>query len=455
MAIGEVISYDLRSEVYTEKGYLEANVKLNIKNSCIESIYEISLLLNPALTVKGVYNSIEQKLEFYQTIVSLKGMEDVKVNHIIVKLNEPILPQMIGCIEIEYCGGICGYSNAMQYIKDSISDKFSIIRPDSIAYPVIAYPSWESIMKSYNSKFSYKLKITVPKEYIVAAGGILYEIKDIGEKHSFYYESFKPTWRFDIAIAKYNILKDDINKICIYVLPEDERDATYILEEIHKSLKFYSDYFCELIDFRGLTVIEVPAGFGSQSSDFYIVQAAEAFNNKENIANLYHEIGHAWNVEVKKEVQRCRWFDEAFACYFEALAVRNLQNEKKFLEKMVSYRSAFIESTLEDKINFNTPIADYGKYEIGHNSYTKGPWVLYILHEMIGEELFRISIKRFVEKFRNKPADFMDLKESIEKSTGKDLSKFFQEWIYGVESSKYLIDNLTALQIIRKYTVDK
>jgi aminopeptidase N len=149
-------------------------------------------------------------------------------------------------------------------------------------------------------------------------------------------------------------------------------------------------------------------------------------------------------------VQRSRWFDEAFASYFQALAVRRFQGEEAFQQEMESDRETFRHRCTEEPKSASTPIADYGREELGDNSYTKGAWSLYVLNMLLGDEKFQPSIRQFLDEFSARPAGFSDFQAVVEKVSGRHLARYFSEWIYGTESTKLLLDKLPVEQMVQR-----
>jgi aminopeptidase N len=64
------------------------------------------------------------------------------------------------------------------------------------------------------------------------------------------------------------------------------------------------------------------------------------------------------------------------------------------------------------------------------NSYQKGAWVLHMLRHELGDEIFWKGMRSFYEKFRNKNALTYDFEKVMEEASGKDLSRFFHQWLY-------------------------
>lgn len=435
-----ISSYKLCFKIEPEQNFFIVFGNMTIKNETVENVKYINILLYYDLKVKSIKDNNNFNLHFTQEKVSLKDEEKYYVNNTRITLDNVIKPDEQVKLYIEYDGSINGYPNIMAYVKDTINKEFSIIRPDSHAYPIIAQPSYENILKSYNNTFTYNLIIDVPNEYTAACGGILKEFEQKENRNVFQYMSELPTWRFDIGIARYSIVEDrDIN-LKIFAFPEHKDNAENIVrKEIRRAFNLFTSLFGSYRKDNHFTVIEVKESYGSQAGDNYITMEEHGFGSDiTKLTHLYHEIGHTWNVKTKYEVQRTRFFDEAFASYFEALAIKKFYGINAFKEKMEFYRQCFIKSVNEDKINYDTPIIDYGKYEIGCSSYTKGAWALYVLNEIVGDVVFNRIIRTFLNRFKDVEADFNDFEKVVDKISNDNLNKFFSQWIYGIESSEEL-----------------
>ncbi len=446
-----VSHYSLQLHFYLKEGRLEAQVQMLITNNTEKPYAEIPLLLYRLLDVYQISGEKGELFDFTQTIVKFTDENTLQVNSLKIRLPQPLLPKTSLTIIVKYAGSIYGYPEVMAYVKDRIGEQFSLIRPDPFSYPMLSLPSWESVSLAYRSKFSYDIEAKVPAGYTVACGGMLEKITNQKDSVTYVYHSKKPTWRMDLAVARFKILKDESHQLFIYCLPEDEKGGNFVLNAMQKVIEFYTKCFGKVKNYQGYTAIEIPDGWGSQAGDYYFLQTAAAFKDSQRISEVYHEIAHTWNAKAKLEVQRCRWFDEAFACYFEALAIREFKGLEAFNQDLNQSREIFIQRAKKDRKNYDTPIAQYGKYEIGQNSYTKGAWVLYLLNQMVGDQEFQKIIRTFLSQFAEKPADFHDFQTLSEKVSKRNLDKFFQEWIFGAESSRLLEENISVSEMVKRY----
>jgi len=396
--IPSVNHYSLQLHLSLNEERLEAMACIRVMNETQKTFAEIPFILYRLLDVEVITDEQGNPLDFTQAVVRFVDQGKLQVNAVTVQLPKSLIPGDLVGITMKYSGSIYGYPEVWKYVQDSIGEDFSLVRRDAFSYPILAYPTMKSSHTVLYSAFTYDVRVTVPKGYIAACGANLVDTVHQGNTTAFSYQSKVPTWRMDIAAAKYSVLKDEEDKLFVYAFPEDEDGAVEVLEAMKRATHFYSDSFGQLRGYRGLTLIEIPNGLGSQAGDGYIVQTADAFKSPGGLRGVYHEIAHAWNVKAEPEVQHCRWFDEAFAQYFTALAFRELEGEKAFEDLMGHYGDAFAKAVQQDRRNYKTPIAEYGRNELGDNSYTKGPWVLYVLHQIVGEQNFNEIISQVLDQ---------------------------------------------------------
>ena len=425
--------------------------EITIKNITGYTQQNIPILLYRLLNVESVADANGSPLKFAQSIRTMEDEKSWQVNAVTIELLSPLAPSGTTTLTLDYGGYIFGYPEIMQYVRDRIDEEYSLIRPDALAYPMLAEPSSSGLTKAYESQFTFEIEATVPSGYVVAGGGSLEKTTTQGDSITYYYRGMSPTWRMDVAVAKFKTLEAKENNLRVMVLSEDEQGGVYMLQGMKRVIDFYSSYFGTVKKMHGFTAIEIPDGWGSQANGDYFLQAAAAFKDSQRISEMYHEISHMWNVRGKDKVRRCRYFDEAFGSYFESLAEREFRGEKVFIDDMEKSRDLFIKWVDYDKRNGETPIAEYWKEELGRNSYTKGAWSLYVLHQLVGENSFRNIIRTLLSEYADKPVDFKDFQGVAERVSKKDLKKFFDEWIYGVESSKLLADKIAIKDIVERY----
>lgn len=454
----ETLAYRLALRIDYEHKGIHGHCRLTVLNSSDKQIHNIPLILYPLLKVTSVKNEQAAGLSFSQRVLPFEDRKKMKVNYIDISTASPIAPGEERTISIRYEGQILGYVEAGHtYVKDRVRRDFTIIRPDCTAYPQIGYPSvksfYKTFLKALRKGFDYSLEVTVPKDLVVANGGKLVSKTYKNNVVTYAYENIKPAWRIDACVAKYNILEDNEKKLKVFYRGENKEGAKRVLNTLIQSMELYTNWFGPLKDYRGYAVIEVPAGYGSQVDVTCILQEADAFTG--DMYGLYHETSHLWNPGPLEDLS-CRFESEGLANFLQFLVAEKLQNEKGLLEKgLKKMRKEFHRRCKRNPKYKNVPMADYGKEDLTEASYSKGMIAFYVLYRLVGEENFIDIIRAFYQRYGQSGATLEDFVKIAKEKSKADLTKFFEEWLYGTESSKYVLNGLSIEDMAAKYQQSK
>ena len=441
--------YSLIYRIFPDEERLEGRVEVTVDNRTAEAIDAVPFLLYRLLDVQRVSDENGTPLEFVTDIVRDADDSNLQVNLVTVGLREALLPGASARITLKFAGSIHGYREVWGYVRDTISEEYTLLREDTFAYPLVSWATAES--RYLDRRFTYDLEVSVPRGYVVAAGGRRTGERVEGEREVVAYVSKVPVWRLDVAVARFSTRTNDDGTLAVYVLPGHEKGADRVLTAMEQSAELYGRLFGARGDLLGLTAIEIPADWGSQAGDLYFLQTAAAFEDPDRISEVYHEVAHNWNPRPRPAVQRCRFFDEAFASYFEALALGALRSDEAYLADLEANRRSFARSVDNDARSASMPIVDYGREEMGHLSYTKGAWSLYVLHRLVGEEPFREIVRRLIERSSKEGIGFDEFEQVAEAVAGGPLDGYFDDWFRGTESSRLLVEAVPIEEILARY----
>jgi hypothetical protein len=149
---------------------------------------------------------------------------------------------------------------------------------------------------------------------------------------------------------------------------------------------------------------------------------------------LAHEVAHQWwGHAVGWKNYHEQWISEGFAQYFAALYAERQRGEGAFASVLRQMRQTAIASSPQGPV--------YLGYRLGHLRnddrvfralvYNKGAMVLHMLRRLIGDEAFFSGLQRFYAEWRFRKAGTDDFRQIMEAASGRDLSRFFETWIYG------------------------
>ena len=442
-----------------ETGTLDATSVLTISNASGKAATTIPVILYHMLEVTAVRAPDGKGLRFTQQVVPMAGVKKRwLVRHVQIALDEPLLPSATLSLKIKYHGKLAGYVGAGRtYLKDHISRDFTIIRTDCFAHPRICYPSMPALLKSMRRDlmhgWDYLLEVTVPEQLVVANGGKLLGKSRANGEVTYSYRNIKPAWRIDMCIAKYGILEKDGTPAKVFFLSGHKAEAETVLDALVRSMEHYSKWFGSLSGLDGFSVIEVPSGYGSQTDVTCILQEAEAF--KGDLHALYHEVSHLWSPRPL-DPSSSRFETEGLASFLEYLLPEKLDAKAGSLQKGLALRRKRFRAQCQRNPKLRTtPIADYGKEDLTDASYTKGAIAFWLLYRLVGEKTFIDIYRSYYKEYGSKGATLKDFVTTVKRVSGKDLQKFFDEWIYGAQSSNHLLGDLSLEQILELYVVEQ
>lgn len=157
------------------------------------------------------------------------------------------------------------------------------------------------------------------------------------------------------------------------------------------------------------------------------------FSSDELVA---HELAHQWfgNWVTCRDWSHS-WLNEGFATFMERVWIEN--NPELHQAKDEAQYSSWIdwkEYINEDEKCYRRPLVCNTYIEPIHlfdaHLYQKGGLVLNLIRSTLGEELFWKSINQYVSQYREKNVETLDLIRAIEESTGRNLRKLFDQWVF-------------------------
>lgn len=138
-----------------------------------------------------------------------------------------------------------------------------------------------------------------------------------------------------------------------------------------------------------------------------------------------HELAHQWFGDyITARSPEAHWIHESFATFFHTSAEKEFFGESFFDALMLKNTDQILKAGEKD----NYPISDSRAGSTRH--YQKGAWILHMLKDMIGEEAFYRSLKRFLEENAYQNVSSSDLLYCFYDETGIPLNWFWNQWIY-------------------------
>ena len=145
-----------------------------------------------------------------------------------------------------------------------------------------------------------------------------------------------------------------------------------------------------------------------------------------------HEAAHMWFGDLVG----CRdwghiWLNEGFATYLTALYIEHIGGPDEFRQALLAIQRGAVAA--EDAHSRPIVREDWTDPDemFDDHAYPGGASRLHLLAELLGPDVFRRGVQRYVAKHAAGIVDTGDLQAALEAESGSDLDYFFEQWVTG------------------------
>lgn len=308
--------------------------------------------------------------------------------------------------------------------------------------------NWLPTVDHPSDKAMCEFVVTAPNHYQVVSNGLKIEETDLpGNKRLTHWRQSVPiaSWLYVLGVARFAVQYLDEfqgKSIQTWVYHQDRDAGFYDFGEVTKKvLAFYSDAIGPF-SYEKLANIQSNSVSGGMEAASAILYSENSVSGERSVRwrnVVIHEIAHQWfgNAVTEKDWDEV-WLSEGFATYFTLLFIEHQYGRDEFVEGLRSSKKSVDAFYLKDPhyrlIHDNLKdIKDVTTSQI----YQKGSWTLHMLRGVIGTENFWKGIKLYYRKYRDSHATVADFRRVMEDVSGKDLSAFFDQWLYKPGTLKY------------------
>jgi aminopeptidase N len=292
------------------------------------------------------------------------------------------------------------------------------------------------------------LYVTVPKPLVAPANGVLIGVSEEGDKRTYHWRAKHPTtYAISINVGPYQELTGEYHSrygnvipLQYWYLPGEEDQARKLFAEFSRMLAF-NEAMIGPYPFgdEKMGVVETPyLGMEHQTINAYGNHYAKDGSGFDWL--LQHEFAHEWfGNQMTNADWDDMWLHEAFATYMQPLYSQSINGDMGYYAWLNKLRL-----TLRDRFPI---VSDNHKTEEqvydddrgpGLDIYNKGALMLHSLRALIGDEKFFECLRTLVYGTPDpKPGNFAphyasarDFVEIVNKVSGRDLSWFFNVYLY-------------------------
>jgi aminopeptidase N len=288
-----------------------------------------------------------------------------------------------------------------------------------------------------SDKATVSFSVTAPSKYQVVSNGLLKETTTL--PNNFHYTKWVeskpiPTKVMVIGVAQFaieNVGNVECIPVSSWVFPQEREKGFFDYAQAADILPFFIQKIGPY-PFEKLANVQSKTMFGGMENAGCIFYYENSVNgSRKEEALIAHEIAHQWFGNSATEIHWSHlWLSEGFATfltnnYLESKYGPDTLNHQLNKQKKEIFQFA--------KSNTASPIIDSMATDyfflLNENSYQKGGWVLHMLRKELGDSAFFSGIKEYYNQYKFSNASSSDFQKVMEKSSGKNLNKFFYQWL--------------------------
>ncbi len=391
-----------------------------------------------------------------------------------VELDEPILPGEKATFNMEFKGQVPEQirrsgRNSSEGVALSMSQWF----PKMAEYDFEGWHAAPYIGREFHGVWGdFDVKLTIDKDYTVAASGYLQNPEEIGhgysdekveakgDTHTWHFVAPKVqdfTWAADPEYIHDKRTAEDGTVLHFFYKDNDEiKENWKNLQEKTEDLLIFFNENIGPYPWDQYTVAQGGDG-GMEYAMLTLITGERNFGSLVGVTA--HELAHAWFQHLMATNEsKHEWMDEGFTSYISSRAMNQVMETYAENPHTGSYRSymSLANSGMEQP---QTTQAD--RYALnaayGASAYSKGAVFLAQLGYVIGEDNLDKTLKRYYDEWKFKhptPNDFIRVAEKV---SGAELDWYLNDWTrttntidYGIKEVTEADDNSTKVTLERK-----
>jgi len=285
---------------------------------------------------------------------------------------------------------------------------------------------------------SVTIRFTVPTGLKTASNGKLVSSTDNGIQAVTRWRESHPIASYLVSIASYPYTQTldwyrptptDSMRIDFFNYPETAPSVAFVQSRVKDMLAAFSTRFGPYPFFD--------EKYGHAQFNFGGGMEHQTCTSLGSFAEFVvaHELAHQW----WGDMVTCRdfhhiWLNEGFATYGEALWAESQGGPAAYhadlaLNKFYGPGTVWVPNDQDVDRVFDSNL-----------TYDKGSWVLHMLRHVLGDAAFFASLAQYRASHQYGTAVTEDFQAACEAASGRDLEKYFQQWVYGERYPVYRSD---------------
>lgn len=309
------------------------------------------------------------------------------------------------------------------------------------AYTIYFTNKWMICNDSPEDKALFQMDITVPIDKIcIASGELVNKVKRNDKVFYSYQQNIEtPSYTYGFAIGKFNEVEEKHNKVTLkyYSLNYTSEQIKDIFKETPTMISFFEEK--SGVEYFQTTYSQILTGkFFQEISGYSMLKdkyGKMVLQDSTETNLISHEMAHQWwGNQITCKGWNHFWLNEGMATFMSAAYNEYRFGKTVYLSNIESYYKVYegIKNRDNDRSlvfeEWSNPSKDDRNLV-----YFKGAYVLHLLKEKLGDEVFWNAIHFYSTKHIGNSVETADLQKAFEESSGIILNDFFNKWVYNNE----------------------
>ena len=315
--------------------------------------------------------------------------------------------------------------------------------------------AWFPCIDEFTDRSTYDFFIRTPDTYKAFCNGVLVSGTNNGDGTSSWHWKMNqtiPSYLASMAVAPYYTLQRTYSGIPVQwaVLASDTNATlgtfTNIGTAISTFINAYGPYRWDKIGYVATSPTVIFGGM-EHATSIHISKAF--FDGSLNYETLWaHELSHMWwGDNVTCETEQDMWLNEGFAVYSEFLFTESVYGATAYKNSVrTNHRKVLqLAHIIDGNYLALNAVPHAYSYTSGGTVYGKGPDVAHTLRKYMGDSLFFVGCRGYMNNRAYGNANSAQLRDEMASASSINLNRFFDDWVFTPGFPHFSIDSVVTV----------
>ena len=307
------------------------------------------------------------------------------------------------------------------------------------AYTAFSTSHWMVAVDAPGDRATLDLQVTMPEGWRAAGSGRLVDSRSTRGRTAVHWRQDRdgPSYLFGFVAGALTEARDGRGGLSLRALGRGFSEAE--LRAIFKDTPAMAGFFADRagVPYPGDSYTQALVAVSGGQELAGLSHMSEAYGrgvlaDPTATSLIAHELAHQWwgNLVTCRDWTHF-WLNEGFATFMAAAYKEHARGREAYLADVEGWRrrSEQLRASGSEKPlvfpDWNRPTADDRALV-----YQKGALALHALRETLGETAFWAAFRSYTREFAGKAVTTADFQRAVERSSGRRLDGFFDEWVY-------------------------